>query len=358
MQTIPGTVGNPWLGVLIFTLGGLAGALFYLPLKKIRNWAWESYWMVYAISGLLVVPWLLAFATSPNVLQVLSRAPAREVAYCFVCGAIWGFGGLTFGLMIRYLGVGLGLALGLGLTSATGTLIPPMLKGQAAIAAMYTTSSGLVSVAAAVVSLAGIVFVGLAGRSKERELPEKQKKQTVAEFNFKKGILVAIFSGLTSSGMNFGLQGGTHIQSLALSTPPATSITWSGAPVLCVVLLGGFVVNAGWCLILNVKNMTGGDYVNRRDPLRRNFMLAIAAGAIWCAQFVCLKTGEPRMGRTAYLGWAVLMASSILFSQLFGLWLGEWTGTSRRTVRLLLTGLAVLFASVGLAGYSGYITAG
>jgi L-rhamnose-H+ transport protein len=352
---MPESVGNPWLGVLIFTLGGLAGALFYLPLKKVRNWAWESYWMVYAISGLVVVPWLLAFVTSPNVLTVLRSAPPKEIAYCVLCGVIWGFGGLTFGLMIRYLGVGLGLAFGLGLTSATGTLIPPMLKGPAAIAAMYTTSSGMVSVVAAFVSLVGIVFVGMAGRSKERELPEEQKKEAVAEFNFRKGILVAVFCGLTSSAMNFGLQGGPRMQQLALTTPPVTSITWSGAPVLCVVLLGGFVVNAGWCLILNKRNTTAGDYVNRKSPLRANFLLAALAGAIWCSQFICLKTGEPQMGSAAYLGWAVLMASSILFSQLFGLRLGEWKGTSPKTIRLLVTGLVVLFASVGLAGYSGYI---
>lgn len=345
------TAINPPLGILIFMLGGLAGATFYLPFKKVRQWAWESYWFIYAITGLVVVPWLLAFATSPNLLAVLQAAPRGEVFYCFLCGAAWGFGGLTWGLMIRYLGFGLGLAMGAGLTSAAGTLIPPMLRGPEAIQAMFTTPSGIVSVIAALVSLAGIVFVGMAGMSKEQELPEEEKKKAVAEFNFRKGVAVAIFSGLMSSAMSFGLQGGPGIQELAQTLEPRTSVVWAGMPVLVIVLLGGFLVNASWCILLNVKNGSLGDYVRADAPLLANFAWAALAGAIWCSQFICFKTGEPKMGPTSYIGWAVLMASSILFSQLLGLWLGEWRGTSRRTIRRLIAGLALLIASAVLAGW-------
>ena len=171
---------------------------------------------------------------------------------------VWGFGGLTFGLMIRYLGVGLGLAMGLGLTSAAGTLIPPMLKGREAIATMFTTPAGLVSVAAAVVSVAGIVFVGMAGMSKASELPEEEKRKAVAEFNFRKGVLLAIFCGLTSSAMSFGLQGGPEIQKLALAMEPRTSVIWAGMPVLVVVLLGGFVINGGMVRHPEFPKQNGG----------------------------------------------------------------------------------------------------
>jgi L-rhamnose-H+ transport protein len=346
------------LGIAIFTLGGLAGAVFYLPFKKVRGWAWESYWLVYAVFGLVLVPWLLAFATSPNLVAVLSAAPRGELTYCFLCGAAWGFGGLTWGLMIRYLGFGLGLAMGAGLTSAAGTLIPPMLKGARAISEMFTTPSGIVSVGAALVSVAGIALVGMAGMSKAGELSEEEKKKAVAEFDFKKGILVALFSGLMSSAMSFGLQGGPQIQQAALATLPATSVTWAGMPVLVVVLLGGFAVNCAWCLFLNVKNGTAKDYVKRDAPLLRNVLLAAAAGAIWCSQFICFKTGEPKLGRTSYIGWAVLMASQILFSQLLGMALGEWKGTSRKTRQLLAAGLLLLISSAVLAAYSGSVAPG
>jgi L-rhamnose-H+ transport protein len=357
MQSLATGAASSAIGTLIFAIGGLAGAVFYVPFKKVKDWAWESYWLVYAVFGLILVPWVLALTTSPNVLSVLGAAPRSELIYCSLCGVIWGFGGLTFGLMIRYLGVGLGLAIGLGLTSATGTLIPPMLKGQAAIHDMFATSAGLVSVAAALVSLVGIIFVGMAGRSKEGELPEEEKKKAVAEFNFKKGIIVAIFSGLTSSGMSFGLQGGPGVQKLAQTTAPATSVTWAGMPVLVVVLFGGFLVNAAYCVILNFKNKTGGDYLKRTAPILPNIFFAGVAGAIWCCQFICFKTGEPRMGERSYIGWAVLMASAIFFSQILGVALGEWKGTSRKTTSLLAVGLVLLMASAAVAAWAGSLKA-
>jgi len=375
-EVAPATT-NPALGVLIFALGGLAGAVFYLPFKKVKNWAWESYWMIYAICGLVVVPWALALCTSPNLLRVLQQSPATQLCYCFACGAMWGVGGLTWGLMIRYLGVGLGLAIGCGLCSAAGTLIPPIfVAGKREV--LLHTAAGHVSLLGVLVSLAGIVLVGMAGMSKEKELPEEQKKKAVAEFNFRKGLLVAIFSGLMSSGMSFGLQGGPLLEAKAqfgsettiaqqvvdgktveAPMPKAaagettTAQTWKGMPVLVVVLLGGFVVNFGWCLHLNLKNKTTGDYTKADTPLLGNVIFAGLAGAIWCSQFICFKTGEPAMGKTAYIGWAVLMASAILFSTLLGILLGEWKGTSGRTRGLLAVGLVFLVLSSVVAGYSG-----
>jgi L-rhamnose-H+ transport protein len=356
MDVIIANTANPAVGILIFMLGGLAGAIFYLPFKKVTQWAWESYWLVYALFGLLIVPWILAFAVSPNVLDVLRQAPNKELLYCYLCGAAWGFGGLTWGLMIRYLGVGLGLALGCGICSAAGTLLPPMLKGADAVTAMFTTPAGIVSVIGALVSVAGIVFVGMAGMSKENELPEEEKKKAVAEFNFKKGLIAVLFSGLMSSAMSFGLQGGPQIEALAGTIAPATATAWKGIPVLVVVLLGGFTVNFLWCVLLNLKNKTAGDYIRpAANILLANLFFAGLAGAIWCSQFICFKTGEPQMGETSYIGWAVLMASAILFSQLLGLLLGEWKGTSKRTISLLSTGLVLLIVSAVIAGASGYL---
>jgi L-rhamnose-H+ transport protein len=342
---------NPALGVLIFALGGLAGAVFYLPFKKVKNWAWESYWLVYALVGLLIVPWVLALITSPNVFLVLKATSCKTLTYCFLCGAAWGIGGLTWGLMIRYLGVGLGLALGCGICSAAGTLIPKMLKGE--FGQLFEAGAGMMSFIGVLVSLAGIVMVGMAGMSKERELPDEVKKKSVAEYSFKKGILAALFSGLMSSAMSFGLQGGGQIEKLAQNTAPVTSATWRGIPVLVVVLMGGFMVNFVWCLFLNLKNKTTGDYLKKGAPLAGNLFFAGIAGVIWCSQFICFKTGEPAMGDTAYVGWALLMASAILFSTLLGIYIGEWKGTSSRTRVLLGFGLVLLLLSSVLAGYSG-----
>jgi L-rhamnose-H+ transport protein len=293
--------------------------------------------------------------------------------------------------MIRYLGVGLGLAIGCGLCSAAGTLVPPILKGS--IAELYQGSAAQMSLAGVAVSILGIILVGIAGMSKESELPEDEKKKAVAEYDFKKGILVAIFSGLMSSGMSFGLQGGvvtemkarygteTRVESGVASTPPAslagqsglefdkdkkvwyvpaakageklTPPTWQGIPVLVVVLLGGFTVNCLLCLFLNFKNGTFGDYGKTGAPLLTNLIFAALAGTIWCCQFIAFKTGGAAMGPLDYIGWAVLMASAILFSSLLGVLLGEWKGTSSRTRGLLVLGLLLLLASAAIAGYSG-----
>jgi L-rhamnose-H+ transport protein len=353
MEQVAQDFSNPSLGVILFMLGGLSGAIFYLPFQKVKNWAWESYWLIYALVGLVLVPWILALSTSPNLFSVYQRVPGQTLLYCFLCGAMWGIGGLTWGLMIRYLGVGLGLALGCGLCSSAGTLIPPILEGN--IGKLYGTGPANASLLGVMISLLGIVLVGLAGTSKENELPEETKKKAVAEYNFKKGLLVAFFSGLMSSAMNFGLQGGKEIEKLAQTVEPVTSSVWKGIPVLVVVLLGGFLVNSTWCLYLNIKNKTVQDYTKKDSPLLSNLFFAGAAGAIWCSQFIFFKTGEPAMGRMAYIGWAVLMASAILFSTLLGIFLGEWKGTSTKTRTLLAAGLLMLILSTMLAAYSGYL---
>jgi L-rhamnose-H+ transport protein len=282
---------------------------------------------------------------------VLKEAHGMEIFRCYVFGAMWGFGGLTWGLMIRYLGVGLGLALGCGICSATGTLLPPIFKGQ--LEALTATPDAKVALFGVVVSVIGIVLIGGAGISKEKELPEEAKKKAVAEYNFKKGIIAALFSGLMSAGMNFGLQSGSEIQSLAIAG--GTSPVWQGMPVLVVVMLGGFTVNGLWCLALNVKNKTLGDYTNIKTPLVCNVVFAGIAGSIWIMQFVCMKAGEPAMGKMAYVGWAVLMASTILFSTILGIFLGEWKGTGSRTKALLGIGIAVLLGSSVITGWSGYL---
>lgn len=338
---------NPAVGMILFACGGLAGAVFALPFKRVKNWAYESYWLFYAIFGLVLFPWALALLTVPNLKEVLTEAPAGVLVRCAGFGALWGLGGLTWGLMIRYLGIGLGLAIGCGLCSATGTLIPPIVAGKAADLVKDTGS--IVVLLGVFGSLAGIALVGLAGKAKESELSEEEKKRAVAEFDFKKGMLVALFSGIASAGMNFGLQSGDVLQEAAVRG--GTLSTWQGIPVLVVVLLGGFVVNAGWCLTQNAKNRTFGDYSKGGSLVVPNIFFAGLAGVIWAMQFVCQKVGEPAMGDMAYIGFAIVMGSSIFFSSLVGILLGEWRGVGTRTKTLLGLGIVTLLVSFCVISY-------
>ena len=338
---------NTTLGTIICALGGLAGAVFALPFRGIRGWKYESYWFVYAVAGLVVFPLVLAKSTCPALFDLIGGADAKTLACCIGFGALWGLGGLTWGLMIRYLGIGLGLAIGCGLCSATGTLIPPIVTGHAAD--LVANKAAVITLVSVLVSLVGIVLVGLAGKLKEGELDEEAKKKAVAEFDFKKGMLVAVFSGVASAGMNFGLQSGGALESAAAAAN--TDAKWVGMPVLVVVLWGGFLVNAAWCLWQNAKNRSFGDYSLLRNSslFTLNFSLASIAGVVWALQFACQKIGEPAMGDMRYISFAVVMGSCVLFSSLLGVVLGEWKGTGAKTRGALAAGLVVLAASIGIA---------
>jgi len=336
---------NTTLGTLLCALGGIAGATFALPFRGIRNMKYESYWLVYALAGLVVFPLILASATCPNLFGLIGNADSSVLVRCIGFGALWGLGGLTWGLMIRYLGIGLGLAIGCGLCSATGTLIPPIVTGRAGD--LFKDTASVITFVSVVVSLLGIVLVGFAGKLKEGELDEEAKKKAVAEFDFKKGMLVALFSGIASAGMNFGLQGGAPLEQAAANA--GVDAKWVGMPVLVIVLWGGFVVNAAWCLWQNAKNRSFGDYTFRSSFSVLNFTFAGLAGVIWACQFACQKIGEPAMGDMRYISFAVVMGSCVLFSSLLGVVLGEWKGTGAKTRGALVAGLVVLAASIGIA---------
>lgn len=349
---------TPFLGVLLYIIGGLSGASFYLPFKGVRKWAWESYWLVYCVAALVVVPWILALVMSPNVIDVLRATPWKTLGLCYLFGAMWGAGGLTWGLMIRYLGVGLGVAIGCGLCAAVGTLVPPLVQGefQSLIATPGGVSALVALLAGVAISLVGIVVTGAAGMSKEREMSEEQKKAAVAEFDFTKGILVAIFSGVMSAGMSFGVRAADGvITPLAKTTEPATPALWSGLPGLVVILFGGFTVNVLWTLFLNRKNRTTGDYTNAEAPLAINYVLSAFAGVLWYLQMVFYTMGDSKIGDYKFSGWSVFMSAQIIFSTLWGIVLLEWKGASPRTQKLLAAGLAILVLSLVVIGYGNYL---
>lgn len=381
---------NPILGVFYHWLGGLAAASFYIPYRGVKRWAWETYWLVGGVFSWLVAPWLLAALLVPNFLGVITAAPVKSLLWAYIFGALWGVGGLTFGLTMRYLGIALGMAVALGYCAVFGTLMPPIFNGE--IGGILASGSGRVILLGVAVCLAGIILAGLAGMSKERELPEEQKKAAVKEFNFTKGMLVATFSGIMSSCFAYGLAAGKPIADLARESLAAhqRSDLWQNLPVLIVVLLGGFTTNFVWCVVLNIKNRTGHQYlgfsrtnvaelsateaVSSWDaeksspraavpdtapvPLLKNYIFAALAGVTWYLQFFFYGMGETRMGPYGFSSWTMHMASIIIFSTLWGIAFREWKGTSKRTHLLVALGLFTLVASTIVVGYGNYLKGG
>src|SRR6266699_5414184 len=248
---------NPALGVVFHWLGGLASGSFYVPFRGVKRWAWETYWLVGGFFSWIIAPWITALTMTHDLMRVLHEAPASSLFWAYIFGVLWGLGGLTFGLTMRYLGMSLGMAMVLGYTAAFGTLMPPIFRGVF-VSEVLGTRSGVVILGGVAVCLLGISVAGAAGVSKEREMSTEQKRASIKEFDLKKGLLVATFSGVMSACFAYGLAAGDPIK--AITIQHGTPVLWQGLPVLVVVLLGGFTTNFIWCVILNIRNKTGYQY--------------------------------------------------------------------------------------------------
>jgi hypothetical protein len=222
---------NPFLGVFFHWLGGLASGSFYVPFRFVKRWSWETYWLVGGVFSWIIAPWVIGALITPRLANVLGETSAGVHFWVYFWGVMWGLGGLTFGLTMRYLGMSLGMAMVLGWCAAVGTLAPPIYKGTFQNDVLQTFG-GNVILAGVVLCLVGIAISGIAGMSKEREMPEEQKKDSIKEFNFKKGILVATFSGVFSACFAIGLDFGTPIKQATLKYALLTSATADGCHVV------------------------------------------------------------------------------------------------------------------------------
>jgi len=378
-------VANPVLGVFLHWMGGLASGSFYVPFRFVHRWSWETYWLVGGVFSWIVAPWVIGLVMTTDLLGTLGESLQSHGSSCFwtyFFGAMWGLGGLTFGLTMRYLGMSLGMAVALGYCAAFGTLMPPIFRGEFVDNILRTTPGQVILVGVAV-CLAGIAIAGLAGMWKEREMDEKAKTAAIKEFNFKKGILVATFSGVMSACFSYGLAAGDPIKTTALAH--GTTTLWQGLPVLVILLAGGFTTNCIWCIILHVRNKSAHEYLSPMTrpevpaggfevitepadaawnppvrpqaaaaepvPLVPNYFFSALAGVTWYMQFFFYTMGETQMGTYKFSSWTLHMASIIIFSTIWGIILHEWKGSSKRVHALITAGIVVLIASTIIVGY-------
>ena len=381
---------NPFLGVFFHWLGGLASGSFYVPYKGVKKWSWETYWLVGGFFSWIICPWLLASFMTNDLPGVLRQQSGTTLWWTYFFGAMWGFGGLTFGLTMRYLGMSLGMGVALGYCAAFGTLLPPIFKlfipripVPETIAQIAATTPGRVTLLGVLVCLAGIAVAAYAGLTKEREMPEAEKKKAIAEFSFTKGILVATFSGIMSACFSFALTAGNPIGEA--SKAAGTSTLWTGLPKLVVVLLGGFTTNFIWCVLLNIKNRSGYQYVashlrpeharpnaaggepgeaasaqalsesDLRVPRLGNYFFSALAGTTWYFQFFFYTMGETQMGKYGFASWTLHMASIIIFSTMWGWIFHEWKGSSKKAHGLIATGIAMLILSTIVIGFGTWL---
>ena len=334
---------NLLIGLLIIAAGAFCQSSSYVPINKIKSWSWESYWLIQGVFAWLLFPLLGALLSLSGTgagfgdLLSLMHADPRATGFTILFGVLWGVGGLTFGLSMRYLGVALGQSIALGTCSGLGAILGPVLTGHAA----DLTLSVIIGVA---VTLAGIAIIGVAGAMKSASLPEEEKKKAVKDFNFGKGIFVAVLAGLMSACFNIGLSFG---EGLCLE---GTRPVFRTLPATMLVTFGGFLTNAAYCLYQNGKNNSWGDY-RQKSLWGNNLFFCCLAGLLWYSQFFGLSLGKGFLTDYPVLitfSWCILMALNVVFSNVWGILLKEWKGVSRKTITVLLVGLAVLIFSTFL----------
>lgn len=334
---------NTLIGLLIIAVGSMGQSSSYVPINKIKEWSWENFWLTQGVFAWLIFPFLgaLLAMSLPEMIEVYSSnsaASLQAVGY----GALWGVGGLTFGLSMRYLGIALGQSVALGTTAALGTLIPSMITGD------LFSPKGLILLFAVAVTLVGIALVGYAGSLRSKNMTEEEKKKAIKDFALKKGLLIALLSGVMSACFNLGLNAGIPIREAAVAG--GASDLFAQNPVTLLVTTGGFFTNLIYCLYMNRKNKTGGEIKRSSGSvLTNNILFCALAGLLWYSQFFGLGMGqsffEPDSVMMAF-SWSILMSLNVVFSNVWGIILKEWKGAGKKAVAFLALGMAVLIFSL------------
>jgi L-rhamnose-H+ transport protein len=341
------------LGIIFHSIGGFSSGSFYMPFKKVKGWAWESYWIVGGLFSWLIVPPIAAYLTIPNFVEIISGTESSVQNFTFLMGLLWGIGGLTYGLGVRYLGMSLGNSVVLGFCSAFGALVPAIYydfnptDGKTTFTDMLHSSGGQVVLTGVLVCIIGIVVLGRAGLLKEKSLTQEQKVASVKEFSLVKGLIIAIISGILSSFFNFGIEAGKPMADAAVAS--GNNPLFQNNVTYIIVMWGGLTTNFLWCMYLNFKNKTFGDYTNTTTPIANNVLVSGIAGPMWFLQFFFYGMGESKLGNGAS-SWILHMATIILTANLWGLWLKEWKGVSAKAFRTFVIGIVIMMLSIFLVG--------
>ncbi|MHA4736477.1 L-rhamnose/proton symporter RhaT [Dyadobacter sp. MSC1_007] len=354
------------LGVIFHFIGGFASGSFYIPYKQVKGWAWESYWIVGGIFSWLIVPPLAAFMTIPGYMDIINHTDGGILFLTYFFGVLWGIGGLTYGLGVRYLGVSLGSSIILGLCSVFGALIPSIYyqfnpkAGKDTISDLFTSSWGQMVLLGLLVCVIGIIICGKAGGMKDAD----RKKRGVAvddqtEFKIGLGLTVSIISGVLSACFAFGIDAGKVMAEEAnalwkAANPGDGEFLFQNNVTYVVILWGGLTTNLIWCMILNARNKTFGNYTDSSTPLVSNYIFSALAGTTWFLQFFFYGMGESKLGNGAS-SWILHMAFIILVANSWGLALKEWKAVSKKTITTIITGILVIILSVLIVGYGNYL---
>lgn len=334
---------NVIIGLIIIAIGSFGQSSSYVPINKVKEWSWENFWLTQGVFAWLVFPLLGALLGIPEGSSLFELWEAGGSGKAIIYGVLWGVGGLTFGLSMRYLGVALGQSISLGTCAAFGTLFPAILKGDDLF-----SGTGLLLLIGVCITLAGIAIIGYAGSLRSKNMTEEERKAAVKDFALTKGLLVALLAGVMSACFALGLEAGAPIKEAAIAA--GVKPLYAGLPVIFLVTVGGFFTNACYCIQQNIKNKTGKEYFSvKNNVLVNNLLFCALAGVLWYSQFFGLEMGKSFLADSPILlafSWSILMSLNVTFSNVWGILLKEWKGVNKSTIAVLVVGLIVLISSI------------
>jgi L-rhamnose-H+ transport protein len=334
------------LGLLLIFIGAFSSGSFAVPFGGIKGWKWENYWLSTGLFSFIVLPIIVCLLLVNNFGQLISVVPSSDFWAIFIMGAVYGIGSLTFGLSMRYLGLSLGYALSLGLMAAIGTLVPPALDGRFGM--LIETYNGNMVLIGILISLLGIAGIAIAGYQKD-QFNSKKAKDENNEFDFKKGVIAAVLTGVLASAMSLGIEKGNGVSKLAIES--GTNPLFSGNPTMLIMLLGTFVTTLVWCAYLMIKNKTLVEFKNYSIAISfKNIAMTGLAGSLWYLQFIFFGAGKSLLGQYTFAAWGILMAFTIVIAMLWGLFKGEWKGIPSKTRMIMFISLGIIVVGTFIIG--------
>ena len=326
-------------------VGAASAASFYAPIGKVKKWSWETTWAVAGFFSWILLPISVSFLLLPSFTGFYAAIDPHILFKVALFGAMWGVGNVSYGLTMRHLGISLGVGVAIGVVLVVGTLVPPLLDGQAAV--LFTTRSGLFTMAGVLIAVIGVAIVSYAGHQKELELRGELK-----EFNLKLGLTLAVLCGIFSSGMSFAINAAKPMEAAALHL--GVNPLYAALPSYVFIMGGGAVVNMSYCFIrlAALKRISLRDDLSHDSgTLIKNAALAATGGVMWYLQFFFYAWGAANIPqRLSYVNWMLHMSGYVLFAGLVGLALGEWQGISSRPIRLLWAGMIIIILAANLVG--------
>ena len=326
-------------------VGAASAASFYAPIEKVKRWSWETTWAIAGFFSWILLPIGVSLILLPSFPAFYSSIDPHLLLKIALFGAMWGVGNVSYGLTMRHLGMSMGIGIAIGVTLVVGTLMPPILDGQAAM--LFSTRAGQLTLAGVLVALIGVAIVSYAGHQKEQQLSGE-----VREFNVKLGLLLAVLCGIFSSGMGFAIHAAQPMEAAALHL--GVNPLYAALPSYVIIMGGGAVINLSYCFIrlAALKRLSlRADLALPGPTLFRNGLLAATGGIMWYLQFFFYAWGAANVPQNlSYVNWMLHMSMYVLCGGIVGLALGEWKGVGTRPLRLLWAGILVIIAAANLVG--------